>query len=186
MGFYIRRSANESLAQQLVAGLSLAGGFSKRAIGDRCAIWVRQFRRDCARPFLLQGTRACQLRGAAVLFRCCDRKFQRHWCRGQCRRPLLWIPTISSNALGTVQTAPGNLRRDTFTGPVWWNFDFSSIKDPQITPGVALQFRTEFFNLFNHSTFGTPTSVLGDPSFGLSTGTATTERQIQFGLRLTF
>jgi hypothetical protein len=100
--------------------------------------------------------------------------------------PFFAIPTMESDALGTVQSAPGNLRRNTFTGPGWWNFDSSLIKDTQITERIALQFRAEFFNLFNHATFGGPTSTLGDPSFGVSTGTATAERQIQFGLRLTF
>ena len=38
----------------------------------------------------------------------------------------------------------------------------------------------------NHTTFGTPNGGLGSPNFGLSTYTATVERQIQFGLRLTF
>jgi hypothetical protein len=49
-----------------------------------------------------------------------------------------------------------------------------------------MQFRAEFFNIFNHPTFNTPTSTIGNGSFGLSTATETPERQIQFGLRLMF
>jgi hypothetical protein len=96
------------------------------------------------------------------------------------------VPTTTSPNLGTVQTAPGNLGRNTFTGPGWSNFDFSIVKDTRITESKMLQFRAEFFNLPNHPTFGTPTSTLGDSSFGLTTGTATAERQIQFGLRFIF
>ena len=81
---------------------------------------------------------------------------------------------------------PGDLGRNTFIGPAWWNFDASLIKDTHITERTALQFRAEFFNIMNHTTFGTPNGGLGSPNFGLSTYTATTERQIQFGLRLTF
>jgi len=49
-----------------------------------------------------------------------------------------------------------------------------------------LQFRAEFFNLPNHATFSTPNDDLGNSSFGLSTSTVTSERQIQFGLRFIF
>jgi hypothetical protein len=86
----------------------------------------------------------------------------------------------------TLQTAPGDLGRNTFTGPGWWNFDFSLAKDTQLTESKLLQFRAEFFNVLNHSTFATPGGMLGSGSFGLSTSTATAERQIQFGLRFVF
>ncbi len=100
--------------------------------------------------------------------------------------PFFSVPTTTSPTLGTVQTMPGNLGRNTFTGPGWWNFDMSLIKDTHITERANLQFRAEFFNLPNHATFATPTSTLGNPTFGYSTYTATTERQIQLGLRLMF
>lgn len=60
------------------------------------------------------------------------------------------------------------------------------MKDTHITERIALQFRAEFFNIFNHATFATPISTLSNPAFGFSTATQTTERQIQFGLRLIF
>lgn len=49
-----------------------------------------------------------------------------------------------------------------------------------------LQFRAEFFNILNLATFGAPGSTVGSPGFGVTGGTATTERQIQFGLRSFF
>jgi hypothetical protein len=98
------------------------------------------------------------------------------------------IPTTTSPYLGgaTVQTMPGNLGRNTFTGPSWSNVDFSIIKDTRITESKSLQFRAEFFNLLNQATFGTPNATIGNPIFGTATWTATTERQIQFGLRFVF
>jgi hypothetical protein len=97
------------------------------------------------------------------------------------------LPTVISPVTGSAAlVAPGNLGRNTFIGPGWWNLDFSLIKETKITERINTQFRAEFFNIFNHGTFATPGEMLGSPSFGISTSTATAERQIQFGLRLMF
>jgi hypothetical protein len=94
--------------------------------------------------------------------------------------------TFSPNLNASVQVAPGNLPRNTFTGPSWWNADYSLLKDTHLTERLNMQFRAEFFNIFNHPTFATPTSTIGNGSFGLSTATQSTERQIQFAVRLIF
>jgi hypothetical protein len=60
------------------------------------------------------------------------------------------------------------------------------IKDTKLTETKSLQFRAEFFNVLNLATFGQPGNVLGSSGFGVITGTATAERQIQFALRLIF
>jgi Carboxypeptidase regulatory-like domain/TonB dependent receptor len=97
------------------------------------------------------------------------------------------LPTTTSPVNGqTVLTSPGNLGRNTFTGPNWWNLDFSLVKDTKLTEATKLQFRAEFFNIFNHPTFATPGATLGAGNFGVSTSTQTSERQIQFGLRFVF
>ena len=97
------------------------------------------------------------------------------------------LPTTTSPVNGqTVLTSPGNLGRNTFTGPNWWNLDFSLVKDTKLTETAKLQFRAEFFNIFNHPTFATPGATLGAGNFGVSTSTQTSERQIQFGLRFVF
>lgn len=97
------------------------------------------------------------------------------------------LPTVISPVNGqAVLPSPGNLGRNTFTGPGWWNFDFSLVKDTRLAESAQLQFRAEFFNLPNHATFGTPGDIIGSSNFGISTNTATAERQIQLGLRLTF
>lgn len=97
------------------------------------------------------------------------------------------LPTVTSPVNGqAVLPTPGNLGRNTFTGPAWSNLDCSLIKDTKITESKVLQFRAEFFNSLNEATFGTPGQIIGSSNFGISTSTATAERQIQFGLRFMF
>jgi hypothetical protein len=62
-----------------------------------------------------------------------------------------------------------------------------------LTERVSLQFRAEFFNILNRSNFGTPNAVVFTsasptpaPTAGVITSTATSSRQIQFGLKLLF
>ena len=43
------------------------------------------------------------------------------------------------------------------------------IKKVAITERVALQFRAEFFDIFNHRNFGNPSSNMSSPSFGQNT-----------------
>ena len=86
---------------------------------------------------------------------------------------------------GQQLTSPGNLGRNTFTGPSWWNLDFSLVKNTRLSETTEMQFRAEFFQHFNHPTFQTPGATLAG-NFGFSTATQTAERQIQFGLRFTF
>jgi hypothetical protein len=56
-----------------------------------------------------------------------------------------------------------------------------------LSEGAALQFRTEFFNIFNHPQFGNPAVAVDSPaSFGQITGTSVNPRLIQFGLKYVF
>ncbi len=85
----------------------------------------------------------------------------------------------------------GNLGRGTFTGPGLADVDLSIFKDTSISERANLEFRSEFFNLFNRPNFGTPTAIVFSGtnysgSAGLITATTTTSRQIQFGLKLIF
>jgi len=64
-------------------------------------------------------------------------------------------------------------------------FDFSVLRNFQITEGKRLQFRGEFLNALNHPTFGVPGRVLGGAGFGIVSG-AHPARRIQLGLRMTF
>jgi hypothetical protein len=51
---------------------------------------------------------------------------------------------------------------------------------------AMLQFRAEFFNVFNIVNFGLPANILLGPGFGQISRTAGTSRQIQFSLKLMY
>ena len=70
-------------------------------------------------------------------------------------------------------------------GPGMVNLDFNLAKTFRITEKHLLQFRTEFFNTFNHPNFGVP-GVNLDASFGQITALATEPRIIQFALKYKF
>jgi len=85
----------------------------------------------------------------------------------------------------------GNLGRGTFMGPGLADVDLSLFKNTPLTERTTLEFRAEFFNLFNRVNFGPPnTTVFANgtvsASAGLITTLATNPRQIQFGLKLMF
>ncbi len=65
------------------------------------------------------------------------------------------------------------------------NVDFSAAKNIPISDRFHMQFRAEFFNLFNHPNFGGPVASIDVPTAGLVTS-ATPGREIQFGLKLLF
>jgi hypothetical protein len=84
----------------------------------------------------------------------------------------------------------GDLGRNTFIGPGYANTDFSVMKNMKIPwflgqEGANLQFRAEFFNLFNRVNLGQADGNLASPFFGRS-ASQYGPRLIQFGLRLAF
>ena len=94
---------------------------------------------------------------------------------------------------GTESRVDPNLR-----GPGINNFDFAVFKRTNIGEKMGIEFRTEFFNLFNHPYFSMPATgyagISGNPSangFGtitstVSGGVASPERLIQFALKFIF
>jgi Carboxypeptidase regulatory-like domain/TonB dependent receptor len=80
----------------------------------------------------------------------------------------------------------GNERRDDLIGPTYKNFDFNTFKNIPLWEWATLQFRAEFFNIFNHTNYGTPSNSTQTPSFGQITGAAGSSREIQFALKLSF
>ena len=98
----------------------------------------------------------------------------------------------------------GDAGRNILSGPDFAEFDFAVIKNTKITERTALEFRAEFFNIFNHPNFAVPTNTIGpngaggngDAIFlgptappetqGQIFSTVSSSRQIQFGLRLSF
>jgi hypothetical protein len=81
----------------------------------------------------------------------------------------------------------GNAARVPVVGPDFVNSDFSLIKDFSLPrEGMGLNFRAEFFNLFNHPQFGSPVSDINAPGFGSVNSTVNNPRLIQLALKLTF
>ncbi|HUM06327.1 MAG TPA: TonB-dependent receptor [Terriglobales bacterium] len=90
------------------------------------------------------------------------------------------------------------LHRNSFRTPGYWNFDAAVLKNFKLPwESVGLQFRAEFFNLFNHSNlYADPNTNLlasgqalarrGVPPSHELYGTPFDRRNIQLGLRLTF
>lgn len=68
------------------------------------------------------------------------------------------------------------------------NWDFSLFKNTYFGPEdkLGMQFRAEFFNLFNRPQFGPPNTTVGNGNFGVVSSTVNDGRLIQFALRFTF
>ena len=88
----------------------------------------------------------------------------------------------------------GSLGRNVLIGPGFKNVDFSVTKNTKLTEAVRMQFRAEFFDIFNHANFGQPGRVaqVGSSAFGLISGTrfptgdSGSSRQVQFALKFLF
>jgi hypothetical protein len=86
----------------------------------------------------------------------------------------------------------GTLGRNTFRGPAYYDFDFALIKTTPIgrrengLERADLQFRGEFFNLFNIVNLGLPANIIEGTGFGRISKTAGTSRQVQFSLKLIY
>src|SRR5579864_4900526 len=80
----------------------------------------------------------------------------------------------------------GNLGRDAFRAPGFEQWDLGVDKSFRIWERVNLQFRSEFFNILNHTNFGIPDPRVNDgAAFGTIRSTYP-PRQIQFALKLLY
>src|SRR5579872_2331774 len=98
------------------------------------------------------------------------------------RTPNDWLDltAFAQPALGTQGTGGRNI----LDGPGIQDFDIALLKDTQISGDrIRLQFRAEFFDIFNRPNFGFPDANVSDKAFGVIT-TAQDGRDIQFGLKL--
>jgi len=103
------------------------------------------------------------------------------------------------------QPGRNGMSRNSIQGPGYWNIDMGILKNFPVTERMKLQFRAEFFNVFNHPNYenprnasnGSPTltsSLFGRtccseasvPSSATIIATGEPNRVIQFALRLTF
>ena len=108
--------------------------------------------------------------------------------RGTSPRLSKWFNTACFTApplwgFGSESRVDSSLRQDGVK-----NFDFSVFKRTTFGPGerMNLEFRTEFFNIFNHAQFAAPNTTQVSPNFGVVTSTLGNPRQVQFGFRFAF
>ena len=112
------------------------------------------------------------------------------------------IPIHLAGGTGPNQGFFGTLGRNSFRSPAFYDYDFALIKDTPFgrrrsgAERMDLQFRSEFFNLFNIVNMGLPSNILQvdqvsgkirrNTGFGEISKTAGTSRQIQFSLKLIY
>ena len=102
------------------------------------------------------------------------------------------IPIGVPGGTGPNQGVFGSIGRNTFRGPAFYDFDFSLIKDTPVGVRASggelfvVQFRSEFFNLFNIVDMGLPANTIKGSGFGEISKTAGNSRQIQFSLKLIY
>ena len=95
------------------------------------------------------------------------------------------------NKAAFVEPAPftfGALGRNAFTAPGMFQTDFGLFKNFSVTERIGVQFRSEFFNIFNNVNFGKPNANFDSGAFGSIGGLSPGQfaRQIQFGLKILF
>jgi hypothetical protein len=88
----------------------------------------------------------------------------------------------------------GNTGRNSLRGPNFFNTDIALLKDTKVSEQFRIQFRAEFFNIFNHENLAFPNSnvfsasgaINGSAGHITASNAGSTPRQIQFGLKLNF
>lgn len=112
--------------------------------------------------------------------------------RGASNGSFFSIPIGIAGGSGPNTGRFGTLGRNTFRGPAYYDFDYALIKTTPIgrrATGLEradVQFRGEFFNLFNIVNMGLPANTIEGSGFGLISRTAGTSRQIQLSLKLIY
>src|SRR5438552_8313170 len=110
---------------------------------------------------------------------------------GNTNRSFFIIPINIPGGTGPNRGRFGTLGRDTFRGPGFRDFDVALIKDTSFGHRGGgelgtIQFRAEFFNVFNVVNFGLPSNIVRGSGFGVISKTAGPSRQIQFSLKFIY
>jgi Carboxypeptidase regulatory-like domain len=98
---------------------------------------------------------------------------------------------LNGNFIKPAPGNPGDLGRNTFSGPGFAGWNPSLFKIFKVTEAVHLEFRAESFNVLNHTNFQLPGAQgqfhdsIRDAAFGQAGGTFN-PRNLQFGLKLTY
>lgn len=98
-------------------------------------------------------------------------------------RSWLTFGAFSLPATGTF----GSVTKNSFTGPNFVTFDLSLARRFKLGERANLQFRAEYFNVFNHTNFNTPAATLSSAAtFGRIKTTAGGPRIGQLSMKLSF
>src|SRR6185436_13317885 len=117
-------------------------------------------------------------------------------CDGKLDHPTIdkWFDLSCFTATTENTATYGNAGRNVIRGPGSFNIDASLIKNTKFGR-YTTEFRVEAFNLLNHPQFANPNTTIGNAAVGTisamlsslsCTLCATTERQIQLGLKIRF
>ena len=120
--------------------------------------------------------------------------------RGAPNDALTCVPVVTGGFCNPQPGTVGNLPRNAFNGPVFFNWDFSLLKSFSLSESKNLKLRLDMFNALNHPVFAvgdpnysvanpgvSPSDMyINDPKFGVATSTASTARVLQVGLVFAF
>jgi hypothetical protein len=103
------------------------------------------------------------------------------------RTPQEWFNVAAFQRLDPTKQAGqfGNEGRNAVEGPGLQQWDFSAFKNIPIRESKSLQFRAEFFNIFNHANFRLPNNDISSPNFG-EISEALPGRLVQLALKFVF
>jgi hypothetical protein len=104
-----------------------------------------------------------------------------------------WFDAADFGRVTETTATFGDTGRNTMRGPSQFNIDMSLIKHTKFGR-IQSELRLEAFNVLNHPQFAQPNGQLGNSAFGVISAMAagacgtcgTSERQIQFGVKLLF
>jgi hypothetical protein len=96
--------------------------------------------------------------------------------------------------VGSVCGAPGSFSGTGFgdsgvgsiMGPGQFNWDLSVFKNTKLTERTSIEFRAEFYNIWNHPQFNPPVNSAGDATFGEIQNSSVPPRIMQFALKFYF
>lgn len=94
--------------------------------------------------------------------------------------------TVNPSYASNPGLAYGNTQKNAIVGPRYTDWDMALHRYIQVHEGLQFQFRAEYFNIFNHTNFGDPTTTVSSSSFGRITGTNGDPRIAQLSLKFLF
>ncbi|MGI4757758.1 MAG: carboxypeptidase regulatory-like domain-containing protein [Janthinobacterium lividum] len=97
--------------------------------------------------------------------------------------------SVAAVAGGPLATDYGNSGVGVVRGPGNQNWDMTLVKTTRVgglREDATLDFRTEFFNAFNHAQYANPGTAVGTASYGVINASSVAPRLIQFALKYQF